>query len=913
MKRNLELYIAGQRADLADDALILSTYALTDLTNPTAVKNSYTQTITLPGTPNNNAIFTDAFRLDRRVAVGYNPLRKVDFTIYSDTGEILESGYVKLEGVTKNGSTVEYSVTLYGGLGSFLYGLSYDESGNKRTLADLDWLDNGNPLTEFDFTMNGDAVVQAWDEITSSSVVFAKWHAVNFAPCYNGLPDNFDADKMLIYQSDVPFTGMDLPESITEGSDTAYPHNGYILATLGREYTEDEVREFRSYLQRPVFSIKALFTALGRSQNNGGYTLDLDSSFFNNNNPYYADAWCTLPLLSESPALRETTQSKTPTIAATALSGSGSVQVTIDAVPPSQQVQAVLNVKVNYATDDATMTGGLTTSVSRDTPGVSGHTDSKRVLTMLQLVAYDSNDTIISAGDAVCVGSPLWGVAETAAKAGYTPVGNGGLVSTPIAQTLTNTSAGRYSGSATAQLFCESYGASYYKILATPIQCLREWHRAGRSTYRHENATIETRFTALASYTSVKDCSVTLADAGGSFIQYTSGTAIRTGCKVTKAILLTTEKTPAEYLLSYCKTFGLVISKDKDSKTIRIRQRGTFYDGQIIDLDRRIDRSAEIAIDPAFADARWLRFTAEIAGGLADQYADLYGETYGSQKINTGYEFNADVTDLLEDYAFRGAVQARLESEDYCVCKESGNYTFPSWQTEGYTLQYYKNNGAGEALTKDFDGKTPASRTWYGSKDRCDTFPRPQFCDNESKPVDGNDVLLFLTGFHPTPQNSGYYVTDDFAEMYNQNGGKPCWLMRYPGGSTTEISRPIAIPFFSRFDTNGVRIHETMEFGLPRAIFDAITCDTSTASSVYDAYWRDYLSDRYGADTVCVTCKVDLRGLSVDGDLLRHFYWFDNTLWVLNKIDQYSRTTYDLTTCEFVKVNNKSAYTQSNG
>jgi hypothetical protein len=57
-----------------------------------------------------------------------------------------------------------------------------------------------------------------------------------------------------------------------------------------------------------------------------------------------------------------------------------------------------------------------------------------------------------------------------------------------------------------------------------------------------------------------------------------------------------------------------------------------------------------------------------------------------------------------------------------------------------------------------------------------------------------------------------------------------------------------------------------------------------------------------------MTCRVDFSGMQVGQDLLRKFYWYDNSLWVLNAIRNYSLTTYDPVECEFVQVQDKSNY-----
>ena len=50
----LHLYIGGTEVEFVDKPEILYTYQTDDITNPTVVKNSFSKTITLKGTKNNN-------------------------------------------------------------------------------------------------------------------------------------------------------------------------------------------------------------------------------------------------------------------------------------------------------------------------------------------------------------------------------------------------------------------------------------------------------------------------------------------------------------------------------------------------------------------------------------------------------------------------------------------------------------------------------------------------------------------------------------------------------------------------------------------------------------------------------------------------------------------------------------------
>ena len=99
MRRKISLYIGGELADLDDQSLVLFNYTMEDLSNPTIVKNSFSQQVTLPWTPNNNRIFGDFFRPDRttnqaggETGVAFNPAVKTPFSIYNELGEILQIG-----------------------------------------------------------------------------------------------------------------------------------------------------------------------------------------------------------------------------------------------------------------------------------------------------------------------------------------------------------------------------------------------------------------------------------------------------------------------------------------------------------------------------------------------------------------------------------------------------------------------------------------------------------------------------------------------------------------------------------------------------------------------------------------------------------------------------------------------------
>jgi hypothetical protein len=304
MRRKASLYIADRLVDLDDTSFILFNYMMEDLSNPTIVRNSFSQQITLKGTANNNRIFGDIFRLDRQTQYGdaytgafFDVTRKTPFAIYNEMGEIVESGYLKLDEVSRNDKMVEYKVTLFGGLGSFFYGLSYNEDGTPKTLADLRYRMQNGEFTRSagHFGQVGGYVMlqDCWRYLENPEGYDIEandcWWAdiINFSPSYNGLPDKFSADKALVEEKS--FNNMPVMSTKSGASSN--------LMVMGNKHSEWEMKDLRWYLQRPVFRVKALLDAVCDLENNGGYSVILDSAFFNEGNDLYWNGWITLPLI----------------------------------------------------------------------------------------------------------------------------------------------------------------------------------------------------------------------------------------------------------------------------------------------------------------------------------------------------------------------------------------------------------------------------------------------------------------------------------------------------------------------------------------------------------------------------------------------------------------------------------------
>jgi len=313
MRKGIKLYIGNRLADLQDDSLILYNYTREEMSDPAVVKNSYSQQVTLPSTPANDAIFGHFYKADRQqvsngvVGSGFNPLNKTQFSLYNDRGEILESGYCKLSKVANDGKGKRtYHINLYGGLGEFFYNLSYYEDGTKKTLADLIYypgLQDDEPFNpkEERLYLTKNHIYNAWDNLNRFRGTYV-YGFINFAPCNNGIPSNFDAKHAVYRENGATSSGGRIPNLYVSATKdgkaygTQRNSGGYVVVELENDHDEFEMQDMRSYLQRPVIRLKYMIEAMCRPENNGGYSVD----FMANNTDEYVhweDGWMTLPII----------------------------------------------------------------------------------------------------------------------------------------------------------------------------------------------------------------------------------------------------------------------------------------------------------------------------------------------------------------------------------------------------------------------------------------------------------------------------------------------------------------------------------------------------------------------------------------------------------------------------------------
>lgn len=991
MRQEVELFLGGRSVEFNEPPEILFSYIRTDYTDPTVLRNSYSKTLTIEGTPGNNQIFNSIYHLDQIVDTSsFNPAKRMDFKLFSN-GDILEQGYAKLDKVNKEGHRITYDITLYGGLGEFLYNLSYDQTaegsdtsrggGEDRRLSSLVFYNETEPNKEFDFEITKETVAEAWDALESGTGA-TKWKYINFAPAYNGYPKDFDADKVLINTqgSKVPMnfnnngiTGSSIgfPASITQGegsgTSTYRTYNNYAMGELPKEMTEWEMRDLRSYLQRPVLSMKGFIEAISNPINNGGYDVELDTSFFNDNNPYYAKAWFTLPMLKKDEV--KTGVSAKTEVANNVLSISSQMGESYDSryylsgLTPGAVYNGI-DLTFCFKTTIAGMPNEvLTTAVDYNAGGIFARDAAYYSSIFVQLVGEDESGNPIAASPIYNFTSPyglqkgwkfIFGNEYEGAQTeyltrrdfpDYTPVLQtkdinclGGFKKISGNNYTWYNKAGNQSAFTVSLTDKLEYARVYFRV--TKCFKWRDYKNSGNPNFNRFEEQLFGSYSGSAEQS--HNVLVGYVDGGAGGYQITAGTAttmsevvgsqtkysvnsdvVRSGSHISKGDLLNFDGTPCDYLLSYCKLFNLYISKDIYSNTIYIRTRDTFYNGGTIDLERFIDRSKEINVKPLAMDSRWYDFAypEDEKCGAAEDYDNNYGVEYGKNKVQTSFEFDSAAIDLLKDNIYQNGVQVQ-ESSKYFTLRTvlnprvSGNKTVPTflYNSIDYKLFRTPNDTASDLSIIPPSGYTQTGYTSANGKE--DWLPKLQL-NNNNDALDGTNVLCFYAGSKTSPfvggQQAIYYLTDDVAEMYVLNGETPCWLwtITKKNGDQQIAKGMTKLPIFSRmlYDTGETSIEYTWDFGRVRDTYVPVKAYKDN-STIYERWWSKYIADLYDPNTRVAEVYVKMEG-KVVGDWLRAMYWWDNTYWVLTEINDYNITSYATTKCKFVRVNDITNYTSA--
>lgn len=883
----VELYINNKKVDLNDSISLGMTYSQLEIYNPTAIKNPYSVSIAIPRTDNNNKIFDDIYRLDRQqTEKTFNPSKRVDFVILSN-GCLFERGYMQLTSITNQ----SYNINLYGLLGDFFYKLKYNTDGSTRTLADIKYTDEDEDY--FKFNINKEWVYESFNGSEEGLHSLLK-----FIPAYNGLYDEFDTASCLVNQYDTSFPR-------TNGEYGLY--NGYGLAKLNESYTEWEIRDLRSYKQRPALRLKELFKAI-LDKDNTGYQVNLDPTWFSPKNPYWEKSYITLPLLgadqeNESMAVDDSVTGESVNITNTNYSGSVNLKTT-------------------------------TIPITDDYIDLSSYSDDT---TIDMTIPYDlkfNKTSSVTTGPEIYMSRRGY-FDESVYPPVYYAEGSCLLV-----QLLVKNEAGKIVGYSNVQ-FITNYTDSTYELnidrlkdytpaTSAPVDYIRKafkendsgeyWIKdriisinnlikpANKIKVELSVSAYSTNDTKLNFYNGVIYDSTPLEGSVDVTINTNNTFTLKTDYKIgtntliTKKKLLTTEDSAADYLISYAKLFGLYFEIDKINNEINIKSRNSFFKRNVIDITDKIDYSKEVTIEPLLFDKKWYLMKLETPETYyASKYKNRYNIEYGQQRIDTGYEFNSDVNELLSDNVFQQVITAR-DSSKYYRSYFNGYKEQPCFLVDNCDWVLYKTKD--DSTTQTLYGSQYITRiSDWGLLAGQDSNYKLCYFDKNKSTSDFAASLVFYNGYFDTPQI--YWLTDDVQEMFELNEDR-CYLYtknEYNTAGERIAYKLTSIPSYSSYLINNNQVTDSFDLGWPKEWFIPGVSYTDD-KCIYSRFNKAYYNDLFNVNTRKLTCWALLDEID-----LRSFYLINNTLYILNKANDYSAESKQPQQFEFIRVNDINAYT----
>lgn len=831
MRQEIKLFLGDREVEFNSTPQILYNWTQTDLQSPSVVKNSFTKSIAVDGTKTNCDTLGHFYDLSRyqdyggSTGPGFNPLTKTDFTLYIN-GALYEKGYAKLNDVVRDGSgRLTFNLTLYGNLGNFFSKLTYqtdDDADAKLTLADLnyDYVEEGleNELKEW--RLNKDEVWNAWGTVCGyGDTTSARYRMIQYVPTYNGKPDDFSSDKVLInYHNGLP---SDIFTGLTTDNNTIYRTvNGYALGNYDGDLTPWTTFDLRSYLMTPAVRMRYLIDAC-KNPDLHGFELDLDPHFFNDSNPYYNNSWMTLGSFT-SLGLAE---SSAETITATNVDlqrRSGARQGDLfNLVYTGGTLDRISNtnitLRVGFTPSDSTTATTLYTDTEYHYYGATRESYKSAGGCIVQLWAMNANDEIVATSNAYLLSS-----SKNKANTSDTPLWwnyyKTGELDMPTNYTWMDGCWKKKSG---VFVFCDRSGNIVdlnfklntnvvYHHLVLKIKWpysyyTRVKHQGirgpGRPYYYPENDNMDNFYevnpTGFPMYTveeatgntyhSIEDILV-INRVRGAFnysirnLQITNegyGNFLSNSILTKKGLLGGNDMDPASLLLSFSKAFGLYWYYDPSEEAsdpekapngvIHLMDRNSFFTEEVVDIDDKIDYSKNLTITPTAATSKWLSFNIQQTESQANsEYNEKYGCDYARQLVNTSYNYDLGTKEMYENTIFKGGVMVREKNALYAMGmasyggEENVTYDFPIYIANNrFTYSLFDGDQSTELKVGGYLSTKGNNINTLGLN-YYDSFPKLQLHGDDLSPSDGKGILLFLNGAFETNAQYKYWHVDHY-------------------------------------------------------------------------------------------------------------------------------------------------------
>jgi hypothetical protein len=188
----IELFVEKQRIDINESFSTLLTMSIDDIRDFGAKNTTFSKTIIIPGTKNNNKVFGNIFDVNVRndydpaatnIGNNFNAAVAANAMIFADNMQVFKGVFRILEIIVEDGF-IEYECAVFGELGGFISALA-----NKK-IEELDF-------SAYNTAWNYTNITNSWNTIAGSGVYFP---LIDYgAASSNKVDFNFDTFRPALY------------------------------------------------------------------------------------------------------------------------------------------------------------------------------------------------------------------------------------------------------------------------------------------------------------------------------------------------------------------------------------------------------------------------------------------------------------------------------------------------------------------------------------------------------------------------------------------------------------------------------------------------------------------------------------------------------------------------------------------
>lgn len=857
-------------------------YVLTSVDNPTEYVSEHTWSIVLPRCSENQRFFDEFHRLDSMIqAGGYTPTEKMPYVLTDDAGMTLSTGEAVIDSIDDSG----YHMQLVGSQAMLFRklmnsGYDYEQSLEDDTyglLDDFSAIYSGmSPLA-----MNAALVAASWlipiplwtlDElrnrfnqlkseygITEADITPSMCFAmsiVGFAPTAHGILKNFDGetwlDKLGTAGSSSSITFLPVLHRTVDGE---------AVTTVDGATIECQMGEYRSYMQQPYVYVWRLFELYQRqfSDLTGGYTLVLDSRWFNSSNEELFGMVYMLPKVIGDEQVQIGSSISTSFLGYVALPVAN-VSSTSQAEPVAGLADAEAHASYNTGTwtvdegervaIDVTMQIFIKPFYYSDAIDAIGEPVYFNPATPL-IVSLQANAMTSVTKEYVVVPLPddekltfedispqAWTIIKTIVAqngrellfATYTPPRNGAAPQLNLSTQL----------SLVLPLSPSDVTLTARASFLFSMAPFMVWNHAGTTCYYY--------------YGSREDNPMRMAvNVSPSFSRWQND---RSGSIITLQRIFGSVK-PFEILLQYAKAHHLVWLVDDEAATVTVKRAKDYYDDCLIDgttdITEVVDKGRGLTVTPlSWKDSEVVMNMAPMSCDYVEGYRDRYDRDYGSKTIVTRSRLNDSTVNLLGNGkvpAVKGSAMLSETVFNAATIRASSGVSMQP--VENYPMPLNVSDGESADCYGNFYYRRSTNGLW---NKRLAAGIR----------LDAGGAFVMITDDTPLEVAAGRY----------------CWH----GPAVTGGIKMYARPVLRTVSENGT----SLLFAEPR---EQYTSDPDQATEyLYDVAWADYIEEVYNEQNKTVAVYAYVRRPLLKKIRINPFVVMNHILYLVMSVAGWSDT-----------------------